>query len=383
LIIFYSYIGYGLLIYLLGKIKELFPGNRPLPPDPAFEPEVTLIVAAYNEADFIERKIQNCLGLDYPASKLRLLFITDGSTDETPEIVARYPQVVLLHLKGRKGKAAAMNRAMKYVETPYVVFSDANTLLNSESLHEMLKHYTDPDVGGVAGEKKIVSGENYNAASKGEGIYWKYESILKKLDSDFYTVVGAAGELLSIRTSLFHEAEENIVIEDFVQSLQICMDGYVIRYEPKAIATETGSISVREEQKRKIRIAAGAFQAMQVLKNLFNVFRYPVLSFQFISHRILRWTLCPLCLVICYTSNVLLIYQDPSYFYVVVFVMQTVFYTLGLAGWLFASRNMKIRALYIPYYFLFMNVSVFLGFSRFIRRKHTSVWEKAARDYHP
>ncbi|HEY8733585.1 MAG TPA: glycosyltransferase, partial [Puia sp.] len=142
LIIFYSYIGYGLLIYLLVKIKELFSSNRRIPPDPAFEPEVTLLVTAYNEADFIERKIQNCLGLNYPASKLRLLFITDGSTDESPDIVARYPQVILLHLKGRKGKAAAMNRAMKYVETPYVVFSDANTLLNGESLHKMLKHYT-------------------------------------------------------------------------------------------------------------------------------------------------------------------------------------------------------------------------------------------------
>ncbi|MDP9042056.1 MAG: glycosyltransferase family 2 protein, partial [Bacteroidota bacterium] len=218
---------------------------------------------------------------------------------------------------------------------------------------------------------------------KGEGIYWKYESILKKLDSDFYTVVGAAGELLSIRTSLFHEAEENMIIEDFVQSLQICMDGYVIRYEPKAFATETGSISIREEQKRKIRIAAGAFQAMQVLKKLFNVFRYPVLSFQFISHRVLRWTLSPLCLVLCYLSNALLIYRDSSYFYVVIFVIQTVFYALGLAGWLCANRNIKIRALYIPYYFLFMNASVFLGFSRFIRRKHTSVWEKASREYHP
>ena len=238
-------------------------------------------------------------------------------------------------------------------------------------------------MGGVAGEKKIISGEKDKASGAGEGLYWKYESLLKKLDSDFYSVVGAAGELFSVKTSLFHEAGENTIIEDFVQSLQICMDGYVIRYEPKAFATETASFSMREEQKRKVRIAAGAFQAMQILKGLFNVFRYPALSFQFISHRILRWTLCPVCIIIFFVSNAFLVLKDGSYFYVVVFLIQIVFYALALAGWLFASRNLKIKAFYIPYYFLFMNMSVFLGFSRFIRNKQTTVWEKAVRDFRP
>ncbi|HCL82387.1 MAG TPA: glycosyl transferase [Chitinophagaceae bacterium] len=379
LLVFYCYIGYGILIYLLVKLKKLFPSNSTLQPVPDFEPEITLVVAAYNEADFIERKIRNSLELDYPTGKLRMIFITDGSTDGTPEIIREFSQILLLHQPERKGKVAAMNRAIKYVETPYVIFSDANTLLNTSCVREIVKHYIDPRVGGVAGEKKIISKQKDMAAGAGEGIYWKYESLLKKLDSEFYTVVGAAGELFSVKTELFHEAAEDTIIEDFVQSLQICMEGYVIRYEPRAFAVETASATMREEQKRKIRIAAGAFQAMRILKNLFNFRRYPVLSFQYISHRVLRWTLCPISLIVCFISNFLLVHYEAAGFYQVVLLAQIVFYAMAVTGYLFASRNLKIKALYIPYYFLFMNLSVFMGFYRFIRNKQTALWEKAAR----
>ena len=379
-IVFYSYIGYGIIIYVLVKIKKLVSNQHRIRPVSDFEPEVTLVVAAFNEAGFIERKLANSMDLEYPAGKLKWIFVTDGSTDTTPEIVRTYNNVLLLHQPERLGKVAAVNRAMKYVETPYVIFSDANTLLNPKAVKELLKHYEDPLVGGVAGEKKIIADRKDKAAGAGEGIYWKYESLLKKLDSEFYSVVGAAGELFSVKTSLFHNAGEDTIIEDFVQSLQICIDGYVIRYEPKAFATETASVSVHEEQKRKVRIAAGAFQAMFILKGLFNIFKYPVLSFQFISHRILRWTLCPVCLVIFFISDAWLVYRGEWGFYAWVLLIQTVFYALAIAGWLLAGQNVKIKAFYIPYYFLFMNMSVFLGFSRFIRNKQSSVWDKAVRN---
>ncbi|HEY2348723.1 MAG TPA: glycosyltransferase, partial [Puia sp.] len=195
LIILYSYIGYGLLVYFIIKLKRLFNRKEIHKKETDFEPEVTLVVAAYNEADCIEQKLINSLDLDYPAGRLRWIFITDGSTDSTPEIIRSHPEVLLLHQAERKGKVAAINRAMKFVETPYVIFSDANTLINRVGVREILKHYADPLVGGVAGEKKIISGERNNAAGSGESIYWRYESVLKKLDSEFYSVVGAAGEL--------------------------------------------------------------------------------------------------------------------------------------------------------------------------------------------
>ncbi len=220
------------------------------------------------------------------------------------------------------------------------------------------------------------------AVAAGEGIYWKYESFLKRLDSEFYSVVGAAGELFSIRTVLFHEVPPDTIIEDFVQSLQLCKDGWLVRYEPDAYAIESASSSMQEEQKRKVRIAAGAFQAMIILKDLFNVFRYPVLSFQFISHRILRWTLCPVCLVTGLISNFLLVYKNEGRLYIVVLLVQIVFYAMALTGWIFARKNIKTKVFYIPYYFLFMNLSVFLGFYRHLRKKQTAVWEKAGRHIH-
>lgn len=382
-IVFYSYLGYGILIYLFVKIKQVFKPSPFALSVPVFEPPVTLVVAAFNEAGFIERKIQNSLNLDYPAGKLKWIFITDGSDDATPEIIGKYSQIHLLHQQERKGKVAAMNRAIRFVDTPYTIFCDANTLLNRSCVLEIVKHYKDPRVGGVAGEKKIISREKDKAAGAGEGIYWKYESFLKKLDSEFYSVVGAAGELFSVKTVLFHQAAEDTIIEDFVQSLQICLDGYLIRYEPAAYALETASASMTEEQKRKVRIAAGAFQAMLILKKLFNVFRYPVLSFQFISHRVLRWTLCPVCLILCFISNLILVYSPGGRFYMVFLLCQTVFYALAWIGWLFAHRNIKVKAFYIPYYFMFMNLSVFLGFYRFIRKRQTALWDKAERHSHP
>jgi cellulose synthase/poly-beta-1,6-N-acetylglucosamine synthase-like glycosyltransferase len=379
-VIFYSYIGYGILLYFLVQVKNLFTGNKPQNSGKEiFEPEISLIVSAYNEEDFIERKIKNTLELIYPADKLKIIFITDGSSDNTHQIITRYKNILSLHEPERRGKLAAMNRAMQFVNTPYVIFSDANTLLNVDCIREIAKHYADAKVGGVAGEKKVINDIDDTAAGVGEGLYWKYESFLKKLDSSFHSVVGAAGELFSVRTDLFEKEEKNVIIEDFVQSLKICMKGYVIKYEPNAYAIETSSASMKEEQKRKVRICAGAFQAMAILKGLFNFFKYPVLSFQFISHRILRWTICPVCLVTLLISNVLITINSSERVYSVILVLQICFYICALIGWFFANKNIKLKFLYIPYYFLFMNVAVFLGFKRFMMKQQTVLWEKASR----
>ena len=199
------------------------------------------------------------------------------------------------------------------------------------------------------------------------------------MDARLYSVVGAAGELFSIRTELFEKAAENTIIEDFVQSMQVCMKGYIVQYEPKAYAMEYASVSMSDEQKRKVRICAGAFQAMGILRGVFNVFKYPILSFQFISHRILRWTLCPICIFTLLISNLALVGLNAGPFYFVILFLQFLFYSLAVIGWLYANRNIKVKFLYIPYYFLFMNISVFMGFARFVRNTQSVLWEKASR----
>jgi cellulose synthase/poly-beta-1,6-N-acetylglucosamine synthase-like glycosyltransferase len=375
-IVFYSYFGYGIVIYVLVKIKNAL--SKKTVYDKSYEPEVTLIVPCFNEADYIEDKIQNSLALDYPANKLKLIFISDGSSDDTPDRIKKYPSVIALHENKRSGKASAMNRAMKFVTTPIVVFCDANTVLNKEAIRELVKHYQDDEVGAVTGEKRIISTNKEGASTAGEGIYWKYESLLKKLDSDFYSVVGAAGELMSYRTSLYKELPADSLLDDLMQSMQIAIDGYRVIYEKEAWAAETASANVKEELKRKIRISAGAWQSMLRLGKAFNPFHNFNLFFAFISHRVLRWTLAPFSLLILLIVNVLLA-TDTNSIYAIILIFHIAFYALALLGWYFENKRIKVKVLFVPYYFFIMNLCVFLGLFRFLKGKQSVSWERAQR----
>jgi biofilm PGA synthesis N-glycosyltransferase PgaC len=374
-ILVYTYLGYGVLVYVLARLKA-----RKGPPEPADAdlPELTVVIAAYNEADYIEHKILNTLSLDYPADKLKLLIVTDGSDDGTPDIVAGYERVHLMHLPERRGKIHAVNRVMKAVDTPIVVFSDANTTLNAPALKNLVRHYQDPAVGGVAGEKRIIAKGSDNASGSGEGLYWKYESFLKKKDSQLYAVMGAAGELFSIRTALFEEPPVNMIIEDFYMSLRIVSKGYRFIYEPDAYATETASASVGDEWKRKVRICAGGFQAITRLWPLLNPVKHGVVTFQYVSHRVLRWTLAPLSLVLMLVTSATLALFG-SQFYLWMLAGQLMFYALALTGYVLRDRKIAIKGFFVPFYFSVMNLSVFAGFVRFLRGRQSVVWEKAAR----
>lgn len=379
IVIGYSYIFYGIIVWLLTGVRNIFGKKDPIT-DKDHTPEVTLLVAVYNEEAYIRQKIENSLQLEYPEGKLKFVFITDGSTDNTNAVVKEFPRIRLLHQPERKGKIAAINRAMKEIDTPVVVFCDANTTLNPTCIKEIVKHYSHPSTGGVAGEKIVrETGKNESLAGAGEGLYWRYESLLKKLDSDFWTVVGAAGELFSIKTELFEPVPEDVLLDDFIISLKIAQRGYRIIYEPAAYAIESPSLDIREEQKRKIRISAGGFQSIVMLKPLLNFFKYPVLSFQYISHRVLRWAVCPFLLPVIFILNLILAIITRHPIYISLFLLQFAFYLLALMGYRQALRNKKSRILYIPYYFVFMNLSLYIGLKRFIGKTQSVLWEKAER----
>jgi cellulose synthase/poly-beta-1,6-N-acetylglucosamine synthase-like glycosyltransferase len=333
-IVFYAYVGYGILLFLLIKIKRLVNPKKNILPTETL-PDVTFIVAAFNEERWIVDKIKNSLALDYPKDKIRFFFVTDGSDDSTPDLVKNYPNtegyhIELFHQPERKGKIAAVERIMPFVKTPITVFTDANTDLNPEAIKGIVKCYQDPKVGAVAGEKRVEmsSGE---ASGAGEGIYWKYESLLKKWDAELYSAVGAAGELFSIRTDLYEKVSKDTLIEDFVMTLQIAMKGYTIAYAPEAFAVEGHSADVKEELKRKIRISAGGLQAVVRLSPLLNPFKHGVLTFQYISHRVLRWTLAPLALPLIFILNFML--AKESNFYTYILYAQIFFYSTALLGW--------------------------------------------------
>lgn len=377
-LIVYTFIGYGFVLFLLVKVKRLF--SKPFVFTEEFPlPTVTLIVAAYNEEDIIEDKIENTLLLSYPKDKIQLIFITDGSTDGTAKRISGFSEITLLHEDNRAGKMAAIKRAIPYIEGAITVFTDANTFLNKDAILELVKHYQNPKVGAVAGEKRILVEETADASSAGEGFYWKYESKLKKWDYELYSNVGAAGELFSIRTALYQPVESDTIIDDHMIAMRIAEKGYIIAYEPEAYAMETASADVKEELKRKIRIAAGGIQSILRLKQAANPFHQPVFTFQYISHRVLRWTITPFLLILVFILNGIMAVELPGLFYKVFFAAQFAFYVMSLIGLYFERRNVRIKALFIPYYFCIMNYAVLAGIIRYYKKNQSAAWEKSKR----
>jgi cellulose synthase/poly-beta-1,6-N-acetylglucosamine synthase-like glycosyltransferase len=376
-VLFYSYIGYGIILFLINNIKVLFARVKS---HIAEKLPVTLIIPAYNEAAILPQKISNTLSLDYPTDKLRIMFVTDGSDDESVLILKKVSAIELLHQPLRQGKYAAIKRAMRQVTTPVVVFSDANTMLNPDSIKHIVAHYANPGVGGVAGEKKIMQNNFASAVGEAEGLYWQYESFLKKMDAEFFTVVGAAGELFSIRTSLFKEFKDELILDDFILSMQVCLQGYKIKYEPDAFATELPSATLAEEEKRKVRISAGAYQSLRYLRGIVNLFKYPLLGFQFISRRFLRWVVCPILLLLVLITNFwLVLVTSPKSWYVALFLTQTIFYLFATFGWLYVKAGKRAGIFTVPFYFVFMNYCLIKGFIRFVKAGQSVLWEKSLR----
>lgn len=382
-IVFYTYLGYGILLYIMVRVKRLFakPEKLVLPPDELL-PEVTLFITAYNEQDIVNDKMQNCVELDYPEDKFHIVWVTDGTNDNTNEVLKAWPQATVHFQPQRQGKTAAMNRGVKLVNTPIIIFTDANTMLNKEAIREIVLAFTDPKVGCVAGEKRIAVQSKDGAAAGGEGIYWKYESTLKKWDSELYSAVGAAGELFAVRKELFEDMETDTLLDDFILSHRIAMQGYKVAYCSEAYAVEGASADMKEEEKRKVRIAAGGLQSIWRLRPLLNIFKYGILSFQYISHRVLRWSITPFMLFLLLPLNIAILLLGGSVcIYGTILVLQVLFYIMGLWGYYLSTKQIKNKLLFIPYYFLFMNINVFKGMRYLSKRKGNSsgAWEKAKR----
>jgi len=380
IIIFYTYIIYPIILFILNKFKKLFTKNKNKIKYSPYIPEVTIVILAYNEEKFIDKKVKNCLELIYPTDKLKILWVTDGSNDNTNNLlINKYKQRVLYEPE-RKGKVNAMNRSINYIDSPIIVFTDANTELNKTAIIKIVEQYNnDSTTGCVAGEKRILVEEIETASAAGEGIYWKYESLIKKFESELGSTIAAAGELFSIKKDLYTNIPDDTILDDFVLSLNVIKKGYKIKYTPDAYSYEKGSETIVDEFKRKSRIAAGSFQTLFRMPELLNFFKYGFISIEYISHKVLRWTLVPLSFPIILICNIFIVvfFYKPIFYYLL--FLQIVFYILCIIGFLFKNKKIKFKLLFVPFYILMMNYAMYIGFYKFIKKKQTVLWEKVNR----
>lgn len=380
-IVFYTYLGYGIVLYVVLTLKRLLTGKTKEPQLPTDNqlPEMTLMICAYNEEDIIREKMENIRALDYPKDKLCVMWVTDGSSDHSNELLAQYEDITLVYSPERKGKAAAMQHGLQHSKAPFVIFTDANTMLNSSSIREIARQFMKDNIGCVSGEKRVMARKAGEAAAEGEGLYWKYESTLKRWDSELYSAMGAAGELFAVRMSDYREAPSNALLDDFMMSMLIVADGHRIAYTSEAYAIEYGSANMKEESKRKRRIAAGGIQSVWWLRKLMNPLRYPIVAFQFVSHRVLRWTITPFCMAALLLLNALIVWLGAGTLYQAILILQLLFYITALVGWNQARQGKKSKLFNIPYYFVFMNLQVFRGITYLRTHRHSGTWEKAKR----
>jgi len=332
---------------------------------------VSFIVAALNEEKIIRKKIENCLEMDYPKDLLQFIFVLDGSTDGSYEIVKSYEHLgfICLHESQRRGKTAALNRAMENADGEVVVFSDANSMFDKNALKNLLQNFSDKNIGGVCGRKGIVSNTE-RASSKGDGLYWNIESAIKMLQSEIGSISTGDGEIFAIRRKLYNKLSEDIINDDTAITFEIINAGFRVVYEPSAITYEEASVTIKDDFNVKVRMVAGGYQSLQCYSRLL-LQKYTLFFLQFISHKVLRWFM-PVLLILLLISNLFVLEHG---FFLCLFLLQVIFYSTALLGYLF-----NFKAFYFPLYYVVMNIAALFGLIKFMRGDMgVKIWKKAER----
>lgn len=372
-LLIYNYFLYPLAIILLAKFRNASTAATPLASSST--PSVSLIIAAYNEERVIDAKIRNSLALDYPKDRLQIVVVSDGSTDSTPQIVQRYQdqRVVSLHQAPRRGKTAALNRAVVTASGEIVVFSDANNMFEAKALHELVKHFADPQVGGVCGLKQIYQAAE-RQSSQGDSLYWKYESAIKQAESSLGSITTADGEIFAVRRQCYEAIDETVINDDAEITLLLVQKGLRILYERQAISYEHASIRIEDDFHVKVRMVSGGFQTV-ARYGKFLLLPRTGFAFCFVSHKLLRWLAPELMILIAATS----LWLMPQPFFLAMVLLQAAFYLLAVLGWFIREREHRPTIFYIPFYFCAMNLAALFGLWRFLARTQTTQWRKAER----
>ncbi|HXN06675.1 MAG TPA: glycosyltransferase family 2 protein [Nitrospiria bacterium] len=363
--IFYIYFGYPMLILAASKLFSKTIQKGPC------EPLVSILISAYNEEESIGRTIENKLSLDYPKEKIEIIVVSDGSTDATEEIVARYlkDSVKLLRQWPRNGKTSALNMAAREAKGEILVFSDANSLYEKEALRHLMKNFSDPEVGYVTG-KMVYTNPDGTTIGGGCSAYMKYENFLREIETRLGSVVGVDGGIDAVRWSLYVTMNAD-QLPDLILPLKVIERGFRVVYEPKAILKEEALKSSRDEYRMRVRVSLRSLWALKEMKQLFNPFRYGIFSLQLVSHKLLRY-LAFLFFVVIYGLNIGLLQE--SHFYQAIFALQNLFYLSCYLGYRLQGREHVSPLLVLPYYFLLINLAAGYGFIKFLRGTRLVIW---------
>lgn len=380
-LIFYTYLFYPLLLIFISSTKQAVK-------DTSFVfkkedrrsrmckfPEITVVIAAFNEEKCIADRINNLLALDYPKEKLTFLIASDGSTDKTNEIISEFdhPSLQIYCFDDNRGKINVLNELVSQVVTPFCVFSDANTMFEKDALQHLVTHFESENIGAVCGELHLIdpfSGDNK------DNLYWKYEQALKFHESRLNALLGANGAIYAIRTETYIPLPADTIIDDFCIVMNIAKKGYSVLYAPAAKAVEEIAPDLSEESTRRVRIGAGNYQAMMRLGWLLNPFQ-GYRFFSYLSHKVLRWFVPHLMIIALICNTILAIDYD---FYRYILLLQVIFYVMAVVGLNIKPRGgFMSQVLQLIAFFVSMNFSLLRGFLKFLNKNLSATWESTSR----
>ena len=368
LLLGYVYFGFPALIAVVGWIlnRRVQRAN--------IAPPMTLVIAAYNEEHCIAERLDNALASDYPAHMLEIIVASDGSTDATDSIVARYAGrgVRLLRLP-RRGKIFALNDAVYYARGHVIVFSDANTMMEAGALRALARNFADDSVAGVVGCTGYRLESGSESSSRGENLYWRYDTWLKELESRTGSVVSAHGGLYAIRKGFYQEPEETAVTDDFIISTSVVALGSRLVFEREARAWEFAVPTSTREFRRRIRLMTRGLRGVAARRQLLNPFRYGFYSVVLFTHKVLR-RLTPVALLLLFVGSLLASPAHPAY--AALAAAQTLFYAAAVAGYFSRATTIgQLKLLYVPFFYCMANLAALVALLNFARGERIVSWQ--------
>jgi len=367
-LLFYVYVGFALLVILVGAIF-----NRKVKKQ-EIEPKVSMIIAAYNEEDSIQQRLENIFDLDYPKPNLEVIVASDGSDDATEAIVGSYAQrgVRLLSLP-RRGKIHALNAAVTQAAGDILIFSDANSMFERQAVRVLVANFADPQVGGVGGNTVYTEQIDSESISSGENLYWNYDKWLKEMESRTGSIVSAHGAIYAIRRELYQHLTETAVTDDFAISTMVIEQGYRLVFEKDARAYEVAIPATEREFGRKVRMMTRGLRGVILRKKLLNPFRHGFYSLVLFTHKFLR-RLVSMMLIALLVSSLMLISRGP--FYLAFAVGQIVFYCLASLGYVFRQKPIgRRRFFYIPFFYCLANIAAMIALVNTVRGRQIERWQ--------